>query len=259
MRAPALLDRAARAAILLPFALLLASTRAALPTPDHDDGGLTLPVGFRALVVADNITGGRRGDALRFLTVAPNGDIYVKSSREGIYALRDTNGDGRAEQVERFGSGNGTGMALQNGWLYYSTTTSVYRYKYTPGQLVPTTAPELIVTGLPDRQQHNSKAFTFDGEGRLLVEVGCPYNVYSKPDRQRGAKGMDATEFLQTHGGYWRFDPDKPGQTLADGLLHGPSPFPRHRVAAAGEGVLHGDDGARQSEHGGSRRLRRAG
>ncbi len=192
-----------------------------LPQPDADNGGISLPAGFRALVFADHVTGGtaeRRRDALRYLAVAPNGDVYVKSSRNGIYALRDTNGDGRADQIERFGSGNGTGIALRDGWLYYSTTSSVQRYKYTPGELVPTSEPQTIVSGLPDRQQHNAKAFAFDGEGRLLVEVGCPYNVYSKPDRQRGAKGMDATEFLETHGGYWRFDPNKQNQSLSDGF-----------------------------------------
>ncbi len=208
---------------------------AALPTPDPDDGGLTLAPGFRALVVADHLTSDSSGrnnhDALRFITVAPNGDVYVKSTREGIFALRDTNGDGRADVVKRFGTGNGTGIAIHDGWLYYSTTTGVYRYKYTPGELVPTGEPQTIVEGLPDKQQHNSKAFTFDGDGNLLVEVGSPYNVYSKPDRQRGAKGMDATEFLKTHGGYWRFDPNKQNQTLADGFHF--STGHRHSLAIA--------------------------
>ncbi|HVU33391.1 MAG TPA: c-type cytochrome [Opitutaceae bacterium] len=209
--------------------------RAALPAPDADDGGLTLPPGFRALVVADHVTAPR--EALRFITVAPNGDIYVKSSREGIYALRDTNGDGRADEIKHFGTGNGTGIALHDGWLYYSTTTGVYRYKYTPGQLVPTGEPETIVTGLPDGHQHNAKAFAFDGEGRLLVEVGSPFNVYSKPDRQLGAKGMDATEFLKTHGGYWRFDPNKQNQTLADGYHY--STGHRHSLSIAWNPVSH--------------------
>ena len=201
--------------------VLTAALHAALPTPDPDDGGLTLAPGFRALVVADNVTGTTRAeqrrDALRFITVAPNGDIYVKSGSNGIYALRDTNGDGRADEIKHFGSGNGTGIALHDGWLYYSTTTTVLRYKYTPGELVPSGDPQTIVQGLPDGHQHNAKAFTFDGDGHLLVEVGSPINVYSKGDRQLGAKGLDATEFLKTHGGYWMFDPNKPNQTLADG------------------------------------------
>lgn len=220
--------RGVSAALALSCFLTLAAP-AAQPLPDPDDGGLTLPPGFRALVVADHVT--THHDALRFVTVAPNGDIYVKSSEDGIYALRDTNGDGRADQVEHFGSGNGTGIAVHDGWLYYSSTTGVYRYKYTPGQLVPAGDPETIVSGLPDKNQHNSKAFTFGPNGELLVEVGSPFNVYSDPDRQRGAKGMDATEFLKTHGGYWRFDPNKPNQTLADGYHF--STGHRHSLAIA--------------------------
>ena len=209
---------------VLPLALLLALapiTRGALPTPDPDDGGITLPPGFRALVVGETSPTGRAGDGLRYITVAPNGDIYAKAVNKGIFALRDTNGDGRADEIKNFGAGAGTGIAIQNGWLYYSTTKGVYRYKYTPGQLVPTGEPETIVKDLPDQNQHNAKAFTFDGDGRLLVEVGSPANAFSNGDRQRGAKGKTPAEvddFLKTHGGYWLFDANKPGQTQADGI-----------------------------------------
>ena len=145
--------------ILVPLAVLsfVMPGRAALPTPDPDDGAINLPPVFRALVVADNLTAGRPRDALRFITVAPNGDIYIKSTSDGIFALRDTNGDGRADVVKYFGTGNGTGIALHDGWLYYSTTKGVFRYKYTPGELVPQSEPQTIVSGLPDQGQHNAK------------------------------------------------------------------------------------------------------
>ena len=208
------------------------TTHAALPTPDADNGGILLPPGFRALVVADNLVADRRGDALRFIAVAPNGDVYGRSARNGIFALRDTDGDGRLDEKKEFGRGGGTGIAFHNGWLYYSSNSAVYRYRYKPGQLVPEGEPELIVSGLPDEHgTHNAKAFAFDGDGRLLVEVGSPYNAYSENDRQRGAKGLDATEFLKTHGGYWRFDADKPNQTLADGFHF--STGHRHSIAIA--------------------------
>ena len=65
-----------------------------LPKPDPDDGAILLPPGFRALVVADDL------GPLRFLTVAANGDVYVKMRDGGIIALRDGDGDGRAERRE---------------------------------------------------------------------------------------------------------------------------------------------------------------
>jgi len=189
-----------------------ASARAAgLPAPDRDNGGLTLPPGFRALVVADNLK------PLRNLTVAPNGDIYVKTREAGIYGLRDTDGDGRADVIKEFGSGGGTGIALRGDWLYESTDDHVFRYQLTPGELVPRGEPQRVVRDLPNGHQHSAKVFAFGADGMLYVEVGSPSNALGKPDRAFGAVGQDPTEFLKTHGGYWRFDPDKLEQTQADG------------------------------------------
>ena len=191
--------------------LAASAVRAAVPTPDPDDGAIHLPPGFRALVVADNL------GSLRFMAVTPSGDLYVKTQKEGIVALRDTNGDGRADVKETFGSGGGTGIAVRDGWLYHSTNQAVFRYRLTPGQLVPKGEPETIVSGLPEGPEHWAKSFGFDEAGRLFVEVGSPSNSFGEPDRAPGSKGKDATEFLKTHGGFWRFDPDKQNQTQADG------------------------------------------
>jgi glucose/arabinose dehydrogenase len=185
---------------------------AALPKPDPDDGAISLPSGFHAVVVADNL------GKLRFIAVGPNGDVYVKVREGGIIALRDADGDGRAETKQTFGSGGGSGVAVRDGWLYHSSDSAVFRYKLTPGELVPKEQQETIVSGLPEQKEHSTKNFAFDGQGRLLVEVGSPSNSMGNPDRQKGAKGQDATEFLNTHGGFWRFDPSKANQTQADGF-----------------------------------------
>jgi glucose/arabinose dehydrogenase len=193
-------------------------------TPDPDNGGLTLPPGFRAKIVADDLVGGRKigrnRDNLRFLAVGPQGELYAKTAQGGILALRDNDGDGRFEEVKEFGSGGGTGIGRHDGWLYHSTNDAVYRYKLVPGQLVPTGPQETVVSGLPDGGQHNAKSFAFGGDGQLYVEVGSPSNSYGNPDRAYNPPGTvpkDPTEFLKTHGGFWRFDPDKLNQTQADG------------------------------------------
>jgi glucose/arabinose dehydrogenase/mono/diheme cytochrome c family protein len=211
---------------------------ATTPVPDPDNGGLILPAGFRALLVASNYLGDRPNEALRFLTVAPNGDLYGKSRAEGIIAFRDTDGDGRFDQVRRFGTGNGTCVAVHDGWLYYSTSDAVYRYKLVSGVLVPAGKPERIVYGLPDQQEHDAKVFAFDGDGRLYVETGSPSNAYGNPDRAYmppGTPSADPTEFLKTHGGFWRFDPDKHDQTQADGYHF--STGHRHALALAWQPV----------------------
>ena len=112
-----------------------------LPSPDPDDGGLLLPVGFEALVVADSV--GRA----RHLAINDNGDIYIKLSstnaKGGIVALRDKDDDGRMDIRKRFGgepSGSrnyGTTMTIHNGYLYYSSALVLYRQKLTPESLVP--------------------------------------------------------------------------------------------------------------------------
>ena len=189
------------------------SVEAALPTPDADDDGLKLPPGFHALVVADNLGG------LRFLAVAPSGDVYVRHGN--ILALHDSKGDGHFDVVQPFGVDGGrgdgaSGITFRGDWLYYSNRNTVYRCKMTPGQMVPSGTPETIVKELPV-SGHEAKSITFDAKGDMYIEVGSPFNVYSDNDRNLGAKGKDATEFLKTYGGIWRFKSDVPNQTQKDG------------------------------------------
>ena len=210
-----------RLAVVLGAASVL-RLAAALPVPDPDNGGLELPPGFRALIVADNLMANRptKEDQLRFLAVGPNGDLYAKTYHGGIIALRDKDGDGRFEEHQEFGTGGGTGIGFRGNWLYQSTNDAVYRYALKPGELVPSSAPETVISGLPDGHQHDAKSFAFGGDGQLYVEVGSPSNAYGNPDRAYNPPGtvsLDPTEFLKTHGGWWRFDPDKLNQTQADG------------------------------------------
>lgn len=230
-----------RLLILLSLLAFSAALEAQTPSPDADDGGIKLPPGFRATVFADNL------GPLRFLTVAANGDVYVKTRTAGVLALRDEDKDGRAETKGTFGSGGGSGIAIREGWLYHSTNTAIYRYKMTPGELVPSGEPETIVKGLPDERQHSTKSFAFDDQGRLLVEVGSPSNAYGDPDRAKGAKGKDPTEFLKTHGGFWRFDANKKDQTQADGYHYSTGhrhmlPVAWNPVSKAFFGIQHGRD-----------------
>ena len=223
--------------VVLAAALTLGVTaQSKLPSPDPDDGAITLPPGFRALVVADNLVVGKKSgntaEKLRGIAVAPNGDIYAKTRLGQILALRDTTGDGRVDEIHEFGPGDGgTHIAFHDGWLYHSSRTAVYRYKYTPGELVPSGELQTVVAKLPAERDHDAKAFAFDESGRMLVEIGSPFNVYSKPDRQLGAKGMDATEFQKIYGGFWRFDANKLNQTQADGVRF--STGHRHALALA--------------------------
>ena len=209
------LSIAVLSAILL-MTLIVTVGRAAAPTCDADNGGLKLPQGFCAAVVADNV-----GQA-RHLVVAPNGDVFV--SREtgrggtggGIVALRDKDGDGKLETKEEFGQGSATGIGLRNGFIYYATPTSIVRYKLQPGQLKPTVEAETVAMELPERRQHSDKGLAFDGKGGVYVNFGAPSNACQQPDRQPNVAGQDPCPLLDTYAGIFRFDENKLGQKPAD-------------------------------------------
>jgi len=83
------------AALVAPVALLAQGGQSAVQC-EPGNGGLILPNGFCAVVVADNV-----GSA-RHLVVSRSGDIYIAIRNQekapgGVVARRDTNGDGRAD------------------------------------------------------------------------------------------------------------------------------------------------------------------
>jgi glucose/arabinose dehydrogenase len=188
------------------------SASAATPACDSDNGGIRLPQGFCALVVANNI------GAARHAVVAPNGDLFVGLQSGGIAALHDSKGDGHFDVKETFGKDSVTGIAFHEGYLYFATPLTVERYKWSPGQLKPTGPSEVVVSGFPEEHEHNDKGLTFDNSGHLYVNVGAPSNACQSRDRRAGVPGMDPCPILEKHGGAWRFDADKLGQKEDDGV-----------------------------------------
>ena len=149
-------------ALVTAGAVLLTRSASGAIACDPDNGGLTLPPGFCALVVANNL-----GEA-RHAAVAPNGDLYVALMNGGIVALHDADGDGRFEIDEKFGEGSATRIALRDGYLWVAKMNSVERYKMTPGQLKPAGEPEVVVSGLPGVRQHGDKGIAFDDNGPCM-------------------------------------------------------------------------------------------
>lgn len=188
-----------------------------LPVPVADNAGLTLPQGFSAIIVADNT-----GEA-RHIAVTKEGNIYVKlgsvKDGKGILYLQDENKDGKMEKKSGFGNYGGTGMALNNGYLYASSNTDVYRYKLNDKDEVENSAqPETIVTGLLDHGQHNSKSITFDNDDNLYVNVGAYSNSCQQQDRVPGSMGIQGCPILDSAGGIWQFKADKTDQHYGDGV-----------------------------------------
>jgi glucose/arabinose dehydrogenase len=195
---------------------------------DTDNGGITLPEGFSALVVADEIGRGRH------IAVNNNGDIYVSlrdnDQNKGIACLRDTTGDGRADIIEYAGEHTGTGIKLHKGYLYFGSDTAVVRYPIQPGELLPGKNWEMIARGFPQERQHEAKPMEFDGQGNMYVTVGAPSNACMEQMRTKGSPGMDPCPILEYAGGIWKFNEDTPNQDqLTDGVRYATGI--RHAVA----------------------------
>ena len=200
-----------------------------VPPGMHPPGctaGLQLPTGFCATVFADGAIGARH------VVVAPNADVFVNtqatrggraapgatapSSTGGILALRDTNGDGKADVQRRFGTGGGTGIALAGNLLYATAGNSIVRYRLPPGSLTPSGTPDTIVTGLPMTGSHHSHNFVLQGQ-TLYVNIGSATNSCQQRDRQPESPGFNPCTELDTRAGVWEFDANRLRQRPSDG------------------------------------------
>ncbi len=178
-----------------------------------DNDGLVLQDGFCAIVVADSLGRGRH------LTVRENGDIYValrqKNDHGAIAALRDNDGDGRADTIAYFGETGGTGIHYREGFLYFAADTFIVRYPMGDA-LLPVGNAEPIVTGFHNQRIHAVKPFEFDDAGNLYVNIGAPSNACMEQSRMPGSPGQDPCPLLEGTSGVWRFAADEIGQTMTD-------------------------------------------
>lgn len=222
------------------------------PACDPDNGGLVLPQGFCALVVADVPA------RARHIVVRENGDVLVAANRRGrgnqitapggVFVLRDADGDGRLEASERFGpERGGTGIDLRDEMLYFAPDDAVLRYRLPRGAMTPAAGPDTLVRELPATQSHTAKSIAVD-DGRLFVNIGSPSNVCQAPGGGRGAPpspGQDPCPELETRAGIWLFDATRTNQRQSDGERFATGI--RNAVAIA---VHPADDGLYVMQHG---------
>jgi glucose/arabinose dehydrogenase len=196
-----------------------------------DNGGITLPSGFCATVFADTI-----GHA-RHIVVAPNGDVYVNTWSGPYYsgpthpgsfvvALRDTNNDGKADIVKRFGpdvqhnNGGGTGIGLYKRALYVeegdTLVKRIVRYAIRTDSMTPTAAAsETIVDGLPANGDHPMHPFVIDPSGNIYMDVGSATNSCQLKNRTLQSPGHKPCTELATRAGIWRYNASKTNQKFS--------------------------------------------
>ena len=108
-------------------------------------------------------------------------------------------------------------MRIHNGYLYFSSVTRVFRQKLAPGQLVPDSEIELMLTDTQPPRQHDTKPIAFDDKGNMYIPFGAPSDCCQVDDRTPFSPGIDPCPILINRAGIWQFDANKPGQFQKDG------------------------------------------
>lgn len=184
---------------------------------EHLSAKLILPEGFNADVVADGL-----GSA-RHIAVSPQGNIFVKLERpkdgKSVLVLHES---GNVAKIKSsFGTYRGSGIYLKNGYLYTSSNEEVYRYKLnSQDEVINPERPEIIVTGLINRRQHEAKAILVDDQDNLYVNIGAYSNSCQVKDRQKGSLGQPGCPILDSAGGIWQFKANQLSQTYKDGVRY---------------------------------------
>jgi glucose/arabinose dehydrogenase len=117
---------------------------------------------------------------------------------------------------QKFGTESSTGIAVRNGFLYVAEDAAVVRYPLRPGELEPSGPPETLVT-LTRQRSHAAKGLAFDGRGGMYVNIGAPSNTCAEKEGVPGSPGKRPCDLLEKHGGIWRFDEGRPGQSVENG------------------------------------------
>ncbi len=154
------------------------------------------PKGFQVSEFATGFNNPRK------IVTAPNGDIFVAESGPGrIKLLRDSDGDGKAEEVSVFASGlrRPFGIAFyppgpNPTYVYVANTDSVARFAYKNGDVKATGQPEVLIKDIPSgREQvggggHWTRDVEFSKDGKtLFVSVGSRSNVSDDSTEKRRA------------------------------------------------------------------------
>lgn len=161
-----------------------------------------LPAGFEATLFADGLNNPRQ------LLVLPNGDVLVVLQEPGyLMLMRDADGDGRAEWIERHASGFNKphGLAYRTGEILIADQDGIWRLDYQDGLVRPPFAQPKKASNVPvaerkpspfmDGQEmlsdkgvfgivqgHANRDIEIAPDGRLFVGVGTSGNIGVEPE-----------------------------------------------------------------------------
>ncbi len=135
--------------------------------------------GFRIAIYAEGVK------SARAMCWGDRGTLFVGSRDEGaVYAVRDTNGDLRADQVLTVAEDlkMPVGVAFRKGDLFVSAVDRIVRLRGIEDRLNDPPAPEVVTAAFPGETHHGWKFIAFGPDGLLYVPVGAPCNICEPKD-----------------------------------------------------------------------------
>jgi glucose/arabinose dehydrogenase len=148
-------------------------------SPPIDLSLIRLPPGFTISVFSTQVAGARS------MALGDDGTVYVGSLGQGkVYALRDADKDGQAEQVSTIADelDAPNGVAWLNGDLYVAEVSRIGIIRDIGAHLASPSVPEAIYEGYPSDRHHGWKYLRVGPDGKLYTAVGAPCNV-CKPEK----------------------------------------------------------------------------
>ena len=155
--------------VLILAMAFLAGAATAAPPIDR----LKLPPGFKLEVYAENV------ENARSMALGDKGTVFVGTRSEGsVYALADSNGDGKAEVITiAQGLNSPNGVAFRNDALYVAEINRILRFDNIEANLNKPPKPAIVFDKLPRDGHHGWKFIAFGPDGWLYVPVGAPCNI----------------------------------------------------------------------------------
>lgn len=136
-----------------------------------------MPPGFKIDYYSKQVPGARS------MTLSPKGTLFVGTRHEGkVYALRDLDGDGKAEQVFTIAAGlpQPNGVAFRDGSLYVMEPQRLLRFDGIEDKLGTPSKPVVVKADFPSEKQHSWKFIAFGPDAKLYVPIGAPCNACEK-------------------------------------------------------------------------------
>ena len=129
----------------------------------------------------------------RFLTTAPNGDIFIADLGAGqVIVLRDPQHSGSAQQREVFADklNRPFGIAFHDDYVYVGNMNEVVRFRYDKQSSKRLGEGEHVLD-LPSGGAHVTRTVAFSADGKqLYVSVGSSGNIdIEKDSASRGGAG----------------------------------------------------------------------